>query len=125
MSPAQAPPTARVDVWLWSVRLFRTRSLATAACKAGHVRINGERAKPAAPVGPGDRVVVRGGERERDVEVVQVLLKRVGASAAAAAVVDHSPAPLPREVFAVPRRERGAGRPTKRERRDITRLRGH
>lgn len=115
----------RVDAWLWAVRLFKSRSLATAACRAGHIRVNGDRAKPATPVRVGDEIVVRGGERERVVEVRQLLLKRVGAPAAAAAMVDRSPEPLPRDLFAVPRRERGAGRPTKRERRDIERLRGY
>lgn len=119
------PASARVDVWLWAVRLFRSRSLATAACKAGHVRVNGERAKPATAVGVGDEVVVRGGPRERVVDVAQILLKRVGPPAAAAAMVDRSPAPPPPGLYAVPVRERGAGRPTKRERREIERLRGY
>lgn len=120
------PPTSvRVDAWLWAVRLFKSRSLAAAACKAGHVRVNGERAKPATTLALGDEVVVRGGERERIVEVRQLLVKRVGAPAAAAAILDRSPEPPPAGVFAVPRRERGAGRPTKRERREIERLRGY
>lgn len=122
---APAPVSARVDAWLWGVRLFKTRSLATAACRAGHVRVNGERAKPATTLSIGDEVVVRGGERERIVEVRQLLVKRVGAPAAAAAMIDRSPEPLPPGLFVVPRRERGAGRPTKRERREIERLRGH
>lgn len=122
---ATPPASVRVDAWLWAVRLFKSRSLATAACKAGHVRVNGERAKPATALAIGDEVVVRGGERERIVEVRQLLVKRVGAPAAAAALLDRSPEPLARGLFAVPRRERGAGRPTKRERRDIERLRGY
>jgi len=120
-----AATSARVDAWLWAVRLFKSRSLATAACRAGHVRVNGERAKPATAVGIGDEIVVRGGARVRVVEVRRVLVKRVGAPVAAAAMVDRSPEPLPREVYAVPRRERGSGRPTKRERREIERLRGY
>ncbi|WP_022903050.1 S4 domain-containing protein, partial [Curtobacterium sp. B8] len=50
---------ARVDSWIWAVRITKTRSAATAACKAGHVRVNGERAKAAQPIGPGDEVRVR------------------------------------------------------------------
>lgn len=116
----------RVDVWLWSVRLFKSRSQAAAACKAGHVRLDGARAKAASPVRIGDEVVVRGGERERIVEVRRLLRKRVGAPLAAEAIVDHSPPPPPRTMQpAVPRRDPGAGRPTKRERREITRLRGY
>jgi ribosome-associated heat shock protein Hsp15 len=117
--------SARVDSWLWAVRVFKSRSQATAGVKAGHVRVNGERAKPATNVKVGDRVVVRGGVVERVLVVEKVLVKRVSASLAAEAVTDQSPPPPPRELAvrqAV--RDRGAGRPTKRERRDIDRLRG-
>ncbi|WP_127127929.1 RNA-binding S4 domain-containing protein [Georgenia sp. SYP-B2076] len=126
MAGTEAPASARVDSWLWAVRLFKSRSQATSACRAGHVRVNGERAKPATAVKVGDEVVVRGGERERIVVVTRILLKRVGATVAAEALVDHSPPPVPVEArAAVPERPRGAGRPTKRERREIVRLRGH
>lgn len=126
MARTEAPTTARVDSWVWAVRVFKSRSQATAACRAGHVRVNGERAKPATPVKVGDRVVVRGGERERILVVARILLKRVGAPEAATALVDESPPPPPVEARpAVPVRDRGAGRPTKRERRDIQRLRGY
>lgn len=118
--------SVRVDAWLWSVRMYKSRTLATAACRAGHVRINGERAKASASVGIGDTVVARLGGVERTLEVMHLLSKRVGAEPAAAAYVDRTPKALPRDVgapkFAV--RERGAGRPTKRERRQIDRLRG-
>ena len=53
------PSSVRADAWTWAVRLYKTRTQATAACKAGHVRVNGEKAKPATPVHIGDRVVVR------------------------------------------------------------------
>nr|NLD41187.1 RNA-binding S4 domain-containing protein [Actinomycetales bacterium] len=119
------PTSVRIDAWLWAVRLFKSRSLASAACKAGHVRLNGERAKPAAPVKPGDGIEVRGGERPRIVIVERLLARRVGAPIAQAAYQDHSPPPLPRDILLVPRRARGAGRPTKKERRDIERLRGY
>ncbi|HZK06044.1 MAG TPA: RNA-binding S4 domain-containing protein [Actinomycetaceae bacterium] len=119
------PPSTRVDLWLWSVRLFKSRSLATGACKAGHVRVNGERAKPAQSVKPGDGIEVRGGDRPRIVIVERILTRRVGAPIAQAAYQDHSPPPLPRDILLVPRRERGAGRPTKKERREIERLRGY
>lgn len=116
---------ARVDAWCWAVRLFPTRSAAGAACRAGHVRINGERAKPATIVMPGDEVVIRGGERERVVLVQRLVVKRVGAPVAVACYLDRSPAPVPKERrVAVAERERGAGRPTKRERRLTDRLRG-
>ncbi|MGK5533715.1 RNA-binding S4 domain-containing protein [Streptomyces sp. URMC 129] len=115
----------RVDAWIWAVRLIKTRSLAGAACRGGHVRVNGERVKPAYLVKPGDEVRLRYEGRERIVVVKQLLRKRVGAPVAAEAYVDNSPPPPPREVaLAVPVRDRGAGRPTKRDRREIERLRG-
>ncbi|KNE81087.1 MULTISPECIES: RNA-binding S4 domain-containing protein [Streptomyces] len=115
----------RVDSWIWSVRLTKTRSMAASACRAGHVRVNGERVKPAHSVRAGDEVRLRVAGRERIVVVKHLLRKRVGAPVAAEAYVDNSPPPPPREELVVaPRRDRGAGRPTKRERRETERLRG-
>jgi ribosome-associated heat shock protein Hsp15 len=116
----------RVDQWTWAVRLYKSRSLATAAVKAGHVRVNDERAKPSTAVHVGDEVRVRAEGYEKVFEVVQLLEKRVGAPIAQAAYVDHSPPPPPRDEFfgAFGTRERGAGRPTKRDRRELDRLRG-
>ncbi len=117
--------TARVDAWLWAVRVYKTRSAATTACRAGHVRVNGERAKAAQPVRPGDELRVRIAGFDRHLVVKQLLTKRVGAPQAALAMEDRTPPPPPREAMAfVPVRDRGAGRPTKRERREIDRLRG-
>ncbi|MBF9070452.1 RNA-binding S4 domain-containing protein [Streptacidiphilus fuscans] len=115
----------RVDAWIWSVRLAKTRSAAGAACRAGHVRVNGERAKPAQLVKPGDEVRLRQEGRERIVVVTRTISKRVGAPVAAECLIDKSPPPPPREVLAaVPVRDRGAGRPTKRDRREMNKLRG-
>jgi ribosome-associated heat shock protein Hsp15 len=115
---------ARVDSWIWAVRLQKTRSLATAACRAGHVRVNGERAKAAQPVRIGDEVRLRDSGLERIVVVKRIVSKRVGAVVAAECLDDLTPPPPPREEVAfVPIRDRGAGRPTKRERRDIDKLR--
>ena len=117
--------SARVDSWLWSVRLLPTRSAATAACKAGHVQVNGERAKPAQPVRIGDEVRLRGSDRERTVKVARIVVKQVGAAIAADCLVDLTPPEPPREERpATVLRDRGAGRPTKRDRREIERLRG-
>ena len=114
----------RIDSWIWSIRLTKTRSAAGAACRAGHVRLNGATAKPAAALAVGDRVSVRAGGRERIVEVVRLISKRVSAPAAAECYIDHSPPPPSREVLAsIPRRDRGAGRPTKRERRQLDQFR--
>jgi ribosome-associated heat shock protein Hsp15 len=116
----------RVDSWIWAIRVAKTRSAATALCKAGHVKVNGERAKPAQAVRIGDEVrVFVPGVGERIVEVRAILAKRVSAALAAPAYVDRTPPPPPREErVRVAERDRGAGRPTKRDRRDIERLRG-
>jgi ribosome-associated heat shock protein Hsp15 len=114
----------RIDAWLWAVRLYKTRSAATAAVRAGHVRIDGEPVKAATPVVVGNRVRVRQDGRERILEVTGLIAKRVGAPVARQQYVDRSPPPVPRELLAVPYRERGAGRPTKRDRRQLDALRG-
>jgi ribosome-associated heat shock protein Hsp15 len=115
----------RIDRWLWSVRLVKTRSAAAQACRAGHVQINGTRAKPAATVRVGDTVRARLGGRERVVEVAGLLETRVGAELAAACLIDRSPPPPPRDPLAgLAGRPPGAGRPTKRHRRQLDRARG-
>ena len=115
--------TVRVDVWLWSVRLYKTRSTATAACRGGRVRVNRAPAKASTQVKVGDRVEAFA-ERERILEVVTVIDKRVGAAVAATCLVDHSPpAPAVRRQPPVFVRAPGSGRPTKRERRELDRLR--
>lgn len=116
--------STRVDRWLWAVRLFKTRGDATAACRGGHVRVNARPAKPATPVRAGDRIdaVVFG--RHRSVEVVEVIDKRVGAPLAAASLIDHTPPEPPKgEEPPTFERSRGAGRPTKRERRQLDQFR--
>ncbi|WP_319679144.1 RNA-binding S4 domain-containing protein [Streptomyces sp. AK02-01A] len=126
-SEAEVPGggTVRVDSWIWSVRLTKTRSQAAAACRAGHVRINGDRVKPAHAVKQGDEVRLRHAGRDRIVVVSRIVRKRVGAPVAVECYVDNSPPPPPKE-FTVPIaiRDRGAGRPTKRDRRDLDRLQG-
>lgn len=115
---------ARLDAWLWAVRIFKTRSRATTACKSGHIRLNDRPVKPAHEVKPGDVVRVREPGWERVFEVRDPITKRVGAKVAAECYVDHSP-PRPAHLSApVARRDRGAGRPTKKDRRQIDRLRG-
>jgi ribosome-associated heat shock protein Hsp15 len=114
----------RVDRWLWAVRLTKTRSDAAAACRGGHVRVNDRPAKPATTVSAGDEIRARVGGRNRVVKVVHVIEKRVGASEAAPCYIDRTPAPAPEDApLPVARRERGAGRPTKRERRMIDQFR--
>ena len=117
--------TARIDSWIWAVRLLKSRSLGTAACRAGHVKINGEKVKASQPVRIGDEVCVREAGFDRVVVVKRLLVKRVSAPLAAESYTDITPPPPPREEIALaPVRDRGAGRPTKRQRRDLERLRG-
>jgi ribosome-associated heat shock protein Hsp15 len=115
---------SRVDAWCWSVRLYKSRSLATAAAKGGHIRVNGARAKPAQTLKVGDEVRVTT-DREHIVVVRQLLSKRVGAPQAAEAYEDRTPALPPKAERLVPvfERDRGTGRPTKRDRRLLERLR--
>jgi ribosome-associated heat shock protein Hsp15 len=115
--------SCRVDAWLWSIRICSTRSQATAACRGGHVKVNGLAAKPAHPLKVGDRVTCYVHERHRDLEVVGLLSKRVGAPVAVECYVDHSPAPPP-DDSSMPFISRTAGRPSKRDRRHLDRLRG-
>ncbi|PYC99977.1 RNA-binding S4 domain-containing protein [Microbacterium esteraromaticum] len=120
MTDAMKP--VRVDSWLWAIRIYKTRSAATTACRAGHVRIGGERTKAAQTVKPGDEVRVRMAGFDRILIVKQTVSKRVGAPVAVTAYEDRTPPREPSAMLAV--RDRGAGRPTKRERREIDRLRG-
>ena len=116
----------RVDTWLWAARFFKSRTLATTVCRGGKVKINGRVVKPSAQVAVGDRVTWLEPLRARDVEVVALLTTRVAAPQAAASYVDHSEPVPPKELRpALPMRERGAGRPEKRDRRDTDRLRGY
>ncbi|MBT0770639.1 RNA-binding S4 domain-containing protein [Kineosporia sp. J2-2] len=114
----------RLDVWIWSVRLFKSRSVASSACRGGHVAVNGAKAKPSTTVRVGDRIeaLTTGGER---IAVVRRLIqKRVGAAVAVTCYEDLTPAPPPKEeIVQVAVRDRGAGRPTKRDRRQLDRLR--
>ena len=106
-------------------RASSPRAARASACRGGHVRVNGATAKPAQPVKAGDEVRIRSAGTERIVTVTRTITKRVGAPVAVECYTDHTPPPPPRELFAaLPVRDRGAGRPTKRERREIDRLRG-
>jgi ribosome-associated heat shock protein Hsp15 len=114
----------RLDVWVSSVRLFRTRSAASQACRGGHVAVNGHKAKPSTLVRVGDRVTALTLGGERIVVVRRLIEKRVGAGVAVTCFDDLTPPPPPKEEIAVVAvRDRGTGRPTKRDRRQLDRLR--
>ena len=122
MADPSAPDETRVDRWLCAVRLVKTRPIATQLCDGGHVLVNGTSAKPSTKVRAGDRVEARIAERERIVEVVRPIESRVGAAVAATCYVDHSP-PVVRESAPGVTLVRGEGRPSKRLRRELERLR--
>ncbi len=117
--------STRIDRWLWAVRVHKTRALATDGCRAGHVKLNGNPAKAASSVKIGDRVEARVGDRKRELEVVQIIEKRVSANVAATCFVDHTPPPPDPSAFNQPtfKRDARTGRPTKRDRRDLERFR--
>ena len=121
------PTSVRIDKWLWAVRLFKSRSLATAACNAGHVKIAGLSVKPSRDVRPGETIMALAGGVHRTVQVIRLLERRVGAKV----VADYMQDLTPPEEFARARAERDAplvqypkgwGRPTKKQRRQIERL---
>ena len=123
MTGPQAVDETRIDRWLCAVRLVKTRPLATRLCDAGHVRVNGSPAKPSTKVRAGDRVEAFIAERKRVVEVVRPIESRVGAPVAVTCYVDHSPPPVVTEVRPGILAVRGEGRPSKRLRRELDRLR--
>ena len=111
----------RIDVWLKLVCLFKHRSDATEACKGGHVKINGNRIKPAATVKPGDVIEFYVGTHVRKVVVQQLPTNHVSKEVARTMYEDQTPVQVKPDVPSI--RERGAGRPTKRDRREIEKLR--
>lgn len=115
---------ARIDKWLWAARLYKTRTLAADACKNGRIRINGVIAKPSRTVKAGDTVEVRKSPVDFRFRVLQPVENRVGAKFVPDVREDCTPAEQ-LELLRIARvgayvsRDRGAGRPTKKERRDM------
>ena len=123
-TPASA---VRLDKWLWAVRVFKTRTLAADACRLGRVTVEGQPAKPSREVKVNDVVIVQKDEVTRRFKVLQPLRSRVGAKKVPEFAEDQTPPSLaqaPRRsgpgAFGI--RPKGAGRPTKKERRQIERL---
>lgn len=116
--------TARIDKYLWAIRVFKTRTEATDACKGNKVKVNGVDVKPSRDIKPGDSIVIRKGAVQYTYKVKAVLEKRVGAALVPEYAENHTPQSeldklkAPVETFFV-KRDRGMGRPTKKDRRDI------
>ncbi len=114
----------RIDKFLWSTRYFKTRNLASNACKKGHVKINGHTAKPSREVYPTDTLVVRKNQIDYQLQILQIPPSRVGAK-----LVDiYRKDMTPKEAFETNEllkyskdyyRKKGTGRPTKKDRREI------
>lgn len=119
--------SVRIDQWAWSVRLYKTRPLAAAACKRGRLLVNGQRCRASRRVRPGDEIRMRQGMLERILLVKTSLRHRVGPKSVAEHLLDLTPpeeyarvAELERTAReSTPLRDSGAGRPTKRERREL------
>jgi ribosome-associated heat shock protein Hsp15 len=113
----------RIDRWLCAVRLAKTRPMATQLCEGGHVRVNDNPAKPSTKVREGDVVHALIATRERILVVVRPIETRVGAAAAAECYIDNSPPPVVTQIAPGIKVVRGEGRPSKRLRRELDRMR--
>ena len=124
MTTPEGEESVRVDLWLLAARCFKSRTFAKDACEGGHVRLNGRAVGPDKPVRVGDMVeaLTPGG---RKVLRVLALAERRGSVALAQAIVDDLTPPPPPDPEPGVLREAGLGRPTKRDRRTIERLRGY
>ena len=112
----------RIDKYLWAIRAFKTRTEATDACNGGKVKIGGTNCKPSRPLKIGEIIEVRKGSAVFTYKVLAFLEKRVGAAVVPDYAENLTPqSEIDNETFFV-RRERGAGRPTKKERRTIDAL---
>lgn len=113
----------RIDRWLWAARMFKHRTGATRACAGGHVSINDTKVKPAKNVAIGDMVTAQTPGGLRVLEVVALAERRGPASQAQALYIDHTPPPEPTtDPWERVLRDRGAGRPTKRDARRLRKL---
>lgn len=128
MTNSQQLEKIRIDKWLWAVRMFKTRSLATDACNAGRVKINGDSVKPARNIAIGETITMQFGQDKKILKVVQLIENRVSFAIASTCYEDFSPPPIPRKItqqdsvfhpLPTAMRERGTGRPTKKERRSL------
>jgi len=114
----------RIDKYLWCTRYFKTRSIATEACKKGHIKINGTNVKPSKDVFAGENIIIRKNQVNYQIEVLDIPKNRVGAKLVDLYRKDNTPA----EAFENSEflkyskdyyRKKGTGRPTKKDRRDI------
>jgi len=123
----KTPETVRIDRWLWAARFYKSRTLATRACDGGKVDVNGNGVKAHKSVKPGDMVELSIGDWRRKVRILQLSEKRGPAPVASLLYEDMSPPPPAKDAWLFstpPRRSQGTGRPTKKERRQLRKLKG-
>ena len=121
---AEAADKLRIDKYLWAIRVFKTRSLATEACKAGKVKQNGQNVKPSGIVKVGETYSIQKGIERKVIKVIGLLERRVDAKTAVQFYEDLTPVEDTyafKSSFHAPvlKRDRGTGRPTKKDRREI------
>ena len=114
----------RIDKWLWAVRIFKTRNQATTACRTGKVKVNGQSVKPSHPVKPDEIITVQIPPFTKTIKVLGLVEKRVSAKLAEEYIKNLTPAEEYQKIKVMKAvnfeyRERGLGRPTKRQRREI------
>lgn len=115
---------ARIDKWLWAVRIFKTRTIAAEACKKGRITINGSQIKPSRMIKPGEVIQVRKSPITYSFKVLQTIEKRVGAKLVPE-VMENVTTPDQYELLELSKisgfvdRARGTGRPTKKDRRSL------
>lgn len=117
----------RIDKWLWAIRIFKTRTLSTKNCEQGKVKIDDSNVKASYKVQVGETVIVRVNSLKKTLKVLKLIEKRVGADVAVTCYEDISPEEdkidlsISKSAFLLPNayRQKGDGRPTKRDRRDI------
>ena len=114
----------RIDKWLWAVRLYKSRQLASLACQAGAVKVGGQVVKPSRAIRPGDLVDAKTGDLLRTVRVLGITDKRVGPKGVAQYIEDLTPESRyeesrARKAASLGRKHADQGRPTKQERRAV------
>ena len=118
------PDAIRIDKYLWAVRLYKTRSLATEACRCGHIRMNGQPLKASHEIKVGEVYEISIEQLHKVIQVTQLLGNRVGAQLVANYMADLTPQEEYERIqmvrqYSFEKRDRGVGRPTKRDRREI------
>lgn len=117
----------RIDKWLWAVRLFKTRTQASDACRGGKVKIDGQNVKPSREIRVGEEIEVQLGPIKKEVGVIEILKNRVGAKLVENYMDDLTPVEEYEKLDMLKqlnyeKRDRGVGRPTKKNRREIIKL---